>query len=179
MGKLYRIWKSYPVLKSMLSYGSIYTGADIVDQIVIDRHKRPYDGLETLRRSLAGCIFIGPLNFTWVRIAERIFSPSRTFVAVARRVLVEQVVFGPIAITTFYCANNLFERRSLKESWEELHEKFFKTYEVRCMYFPFVQFINYKYVPPDRRLLFLSSATFMWSTFMCYMKSLPIHERPG
>ncbi|XP_013381407.1 mpv17-like protein [Lingula anatina] len=170
------LWRRYPVLKSMLSYGTIYAAADINDQLIIDHKKREYHGTVTLRRSLAGFLFIGPLVFTWLRIADRIFLPNRSSLYILRRVFVEQLVFAPVAISAFYSSNNLLEGRSFEESWKELRDKFWTSFKAGCVYFPMVQFINYKYISASRRILFLSSATFLWSTFMCYMKNLPVQE---
>lgn len=89
-----------PLLFSMGSYGVMYAASDICQQKVISK-KENLDLSKTARTSCVGFMAIAPLVYSWLRLAEFVV-PGRAVLSVVKKVLAEQLLFAPVALTTFY-----------------------------------------------------------------------------
>ena len=96
------IVKRYPILKTMTSYCVINILADMYEQVIMKkRTKETYIYAKTVRITVVGTFLIGPIAFTWIRLAEKIL-PGRSVQTVLKKLLIDQTCVGPFSISTFY-----------------------------------------------------------------------------
>lgn len=62
------------------------------------------------------------------------------------------------------------EGQSLRESFKELKDKFMITLVLELAVWPAAQALNFYFVPPPLRLLYLNGAYFIWSVVLSYLK---------
>ncbi|XP_061198093.1 mpv17-like protein [Saccostrea echinata] len=156
------------ILQTMATYATLWTISDSVEQKFISK-KEQMDYQKSVRMVAVGTFVVAPLVFSWMFIAERMF-PGRTFRTVAKKMITDQVVFAPFAITSFYFSTCMLERKSLQQFQEEWLKKFPVTYKTGVMFWPFVQAANFSLVPYKHRSKVIGCASFLWSMFLCYEK---------
>lgn len=171
------ITKRYSLWKTMSAYCVINLLADLNEQVIIKkRTAENYRYAKTARITLVGTCIIGPIAFFWMRLAE-IILPGTGVRTVVKKVLIDQSLVGPFSISSFYISTNILEGKS--DIFEEWRQKFLKTWKTGLMFWPVAQGINFSLVPHQHRTsLFMPVCSFMWTTYLCYMKEQEIKKTP-
>lgn len=63
---------------------------------------------------------------------------------------------------------SLMERK--KDLFKECEEKFLITFQKSCLFWLPAQTINFIYVPPSFRVIFVGSCSFAWVNILCWIK---------
>ena len=100
------IFKTRPLLNTMVTYAIVWTASDINEQKLICR-KQKLDPWKTLRMGIVATFVVAPQVFTWLRVAEKLF-PGKTFRTVIKKVISEQILFTPAAILCFYAGTYMY-----------------------------------------------------------------------
>ncbi|XP_056662169.1 mpv17-like protein isoform X2 [Monodelphis domestica] len=93
-----RIAQRYPWPTNVLLYGALYSSGDALQQML--RGCEP-DWQQTRRVATVAIGFHANFNYVWMRLLERAL-PGRTPRAVLGKVLCDQLLGGPIALSAFY-----------------------------------------------------------------------------
>ncbi|XP_064599012.1 mpv17-like protein isoform X2 [Liolophura sinensis] len=149
--------------------------AYICQQKVISK-KENLDLGKTARTSCVGFSAIAPLVYSWLRLAEFV-CPGRAVMSIVKKVVSEQLLFAPVALTTFYTASSFLEGK--KDIFAEAKAKFLPTYKTGLTYWPIVQTINFAFVPTDKKVYLLATASFLWTNYLCYMKEKKVEQLYG
>ena len=94
------IFRSWPLLNTMTTYGILWTASDITQELVISR-KDHVDWGKTARVATTGACVIAPLVHSWISIVE-FFFPGNAVKMVVKKVLAGQLCFAPVGISSFY-----------------------------------------------------------------------------
>lgn len=95
----------------MATYATLWTISDSVEQKFISK-KEQMDYKKSVRMVTVGTFVVAPLVFTWMFLAERMF-PGRAIKTVAKKMITDQVVFAPVAISTFYFSKLIYSILSM------------------------------------------------------------------
>lgn len=90
-------------------------------------------------------------------------SPNAT---IAARVALDQGVFAPVAIGMFLSSMAVLEGGDVGEKLDKNYKSALTT---NYMVWPFVQAVNFKFVPLDHRVLFVNVISIGWN---CYLSAL-------
>ncbi|KAL1772262.1 mpv17 isoform X1 [Sigmodon hispidus] len=82
------------------------------------------------------------------------------------KVLCDQTVGGPIALSAFYVGMDILQGKD--DIFLDLKQKFWNTYKTGLMYWPFVQLTNFSLVPVHWRTAYTGLCGFLWATFLCF-----------
>lgn len=104
-------------------------------------------------RRLVRLAVFGPVATTWFGILQRHVVLKGTASTTAARVAADQIFFAPVQLTCFLSSMAIMEG---VDPVERLKTAFVPAYKANLMVWPFVQGVNFTFVPLELRLLFVN-----------------------
>jgi len=171
VSKLYVYARKYPLVPSMITYSILYPSANIVQQYCFRKSTKEtgIDWKEVTRFMVYGGCFHAPLVFNWLRLAARLF-PKDTTSHLLAKVFLDQTCFAPVGLSAFYIGLTAMEGKDLDGIYKEWREKFPNTWAMGAIIWPFIQAVNFKYVPAKLRTIFVAIFSFFWTTGLAAIK---------
>jgi hypothetical protein len=117
-------------------------------------------------------LLFGPMCHVWYKYLDKILPTTRPSI-VARKVLLDQSVAGPVFITYFFFATGFLEGHTVQQSWQELRSKFLTVYLVDWLFWPAAQTINFFFLPPHLRVIYIGASALVYNSFLSFMKHEP------
>ncbi|XP_055914194.1 mpv17-like protein [Eupeodes corollae] len=170
-GRIRMLNTRHPIIKGMVSYAILWPCGSAIQQVIEGKTLETFDWKRCFRFSIYGAFVVAPMLHGWVRLSSTMW-PATSLKIGLIKAAVEQVSYGPFAMSCFYVGMNLLEFKSLNDGIEELRLKFWPTFKVGVCVWPIVQTINFSMVPERNRVVFVSIISVMWTTYLAYMKSL-------
>lgn len=161
---LVRTAQRHPWPTNVVVYTTFFSAGDALQQRLRDG---PADWRQTRQVATVAVTFHANFNYMWLRLLERAL-PGRTPRTILAKVVCDQVVGGPVAISAFYIGMSILQGRD--DIFGDLKKKFWNTYMVALTYWPFVQLVNFILVPIQWRTACSGLCSFLWATFLCYLQ---------
>lgn len=183
--------KHHPLGRGMVAYSIIWPSSTFVQELMSGKKLGLYwlfhcfteiqsllfyfiilgdvDLKRCLRYGIWGVCFIAPTLHCWFRLSSHMW-PMMSIRTGIIKAAVEQVSYGPFSSIAFFFGMSLMESKTPKEAVQEVKDKFLPTYKVALCYWPIIQTINFSFIAEKNRLPFVSIASFVWTTFLAYMK---------
>ncbi|GAV01022.1 hypothetical protein RvY_11798 [Ramazzottius varieornatus] len=152
--------------------GTLFGVGDAIQQnieIRVKKEKSSYDWPRTARMATTGMFVMGPLSHHWFRALDRRW-PKTDGHTIAKKVATDQLVSGPPFQFAFFWSMGTLEGKSWKEVCEEYRSKFLTVFLADCALWVPMQCINFRFVSPKFRILFISCTFVVWNTFLSYFK---------
>uniref|UniRef100_A0A1L8D944 Putative conserved plasma membrane protein n=1 Tax=Nyssomyia neivai TaxID=330878 RepID=A0A1L8D944_9DIPT len=170
-----RIWGSlfgkYLLVTNTISSGFLMGFGDIMSQEIEYRTnllQKRYDWKRIGQMFLVGCL-AGPFHHFFYKWMDHIL-PKADVVTSAKKIFLDQTIFSPFCIITFFYSAGILENKNLGECNKELKEKFLTVYFADWTIWPTAQFINFYFLPPQYRVLYINVITMFYNVFLCYVK---------
>ncbi|XP_070581168.1 mpv17-like protein [Ptychodera flava] len=164
MTVLSRLLKSN-LLKNALFAGTIFWASEITQQTLVGDDK--YDFGHITRVALTGLLFYGPFCYGFYRILDKTW-PGVARQTILKKLALDQAIAGPVSIAGFYVGMSILERK--EDIFREAKQKTLPSWGACLIFWPPIQIINFKYVPPQYRVVYVSVLTYVWANFLCFMK---------
>ena len=117
---------------------------------------------------MSAAIF-GPLATTWFGFLQRrVVFPGRPNTEIFARVGLDQTILAPGNLFLFLNTMALMEGSSASE---KLESTYWPALSRNWMIWPVVQFINFKYVPLELRVLVVNIVSLGWNCYLSYLNS--------
>ncbi|CAG8252511.1 unnamed protein product [Penicillium salamii] len=159
-----------PILTASITSAVLFGSGDALAQQAVDRRGlAKHDFARTGRMALYGggtfckspsnrpmliCVPIsavfGPVATKWFGILQRHVVLGSVATTTAARVAADQIVFAPIQLTCFLSSMALMEGTDPVEKWKNA---FGPAYKANLAVWPFVQGVNFAFVPLELRVL--------------------------
>ncbi|XP_058536316.1 mpv17-like protein isoform X1 [Ochotona princeps] len=159
---LARAAQRHPWPTNVLLYASLYSAGDALQQRL---RGGPADWRQTRRVATLAVTFHANFNYVWLRLLERAL-PGRAPRTVLAKVLCDQTLGGPVALSAFYVGMSFLQGDD--DIFLDLKQKFWNTYKTGLMYWPFVQLTNFGLIPVHWRTAYTGLCGFLWATFLCF-----------
>ncbi|KAK8072003.1 hypothetical protein PG996_005351 [Apiospora saccharicola] len=151
---------SRPLLTQSITTAVLFATGDITAQQLVD--KKGIDGHDfarTGRMALYGGAVFGPAATTWFGFLQRnVTIRGRPNATIAARVACDQLIFAPTFIGLFLSS------MALEKSYKP-------ALQANYMLWPFVQLVNFKFVPLHHRVLFVNVISIGWNCFLSMINS--------
>jgi len=170
-----RAIKTYPLISNSLIYGGLYMTAEFMQQTVLKKvliekpgePEPPYDFDVIKRFGLMGTGVISPTLYYWYKWLDAKYAGTAVK-TVVRKCLMDQFMMTPQLLVMFYVGMSLLEGR--EDIFAELKQKFVPTFAANmCFWLP-TQAINFTYIPPQYRVVYIGLCTLVWVNILCYFK---------
>jgi len=151
----------------------LFTLGDVVAQVGVERRRRwqAFEPRRTARLAFYGGCVAGPALTTWYRVLElhvRLSTPVRSLLA---RVALDQALFAPLFLATFFTMQSLMTGRSLVQTKQHLASTYFKALANNYKLWPAVQLANFYLVPLRHRLMVVNTVALGWNTYLSVVQA--------
>lgn len=143
------------------------TTGDLTSQLILQQRDE-LNLKQTARFALAGLIFVGPVVRGCLVTIDKLFGPTSSVLVLGRKLLFDQGLCAPIFLLGNITTLTLLKSQSFEEVRRELHRSYFNLLKMNYTFWPFVQLLNFYFIPLTYRVLFGSTAALMWNTMFSY-----------
>ncbi|PSN67087.1 hypothetical protein BS50DRAFT_573836 [Corynespora cassiicola Philippines] len=172
--------KSAPLLTSSITTAVLFaTGDGMAQQGVEKRGLDKHDFMRTGRMAAYGGAIFGPAATKWYGFLVKRVNLSTNNRTIAARVACDQLIFAPINMGFFLSTMAYLEGNSVKE---RLDKAYVPGLTKNFMIWPWVQGVNFKYVPLEHRVLVVNFISLGWNCYLSYLNSSgdsPTPEKEG
>lgn len=159
-----------PVLTNTVVYATFYTAAELSQQTfnrIYSPEKPDLDVAAAARIVSVGSTVYAPTLYFWYKFLDKKFA-GNAIKAVATKVASDQFIMTPILLATFYTLLGILERR--EDVFEELKQKYWKTFIANQAFWIPAQTINFYFMPSHLRVVYVASTSFVWINILCFIK---------
>lgn len=126
----------------------------------------------TLAIALYGVVWSGPAGHFWQQALERLFPDKKDPLRSAKKVLLDQLTFGPLCNGLFLAfMAGVVEGRGWAGTRDKLRRDFAGVQQRGWRLWPLASFISQQFVPLQLRVLWLNAVAFLWSLFLILRSS--------
>ncbi|XP_044736241.1 mpv17-like protein isoform X2 [Chrysoperla carnea] len=174
--KITDLFIKHPILVNSFIYGTLYMAAEFSQQTInrkIMTNGKPtaYDPHMITRFGVLGGAVYPQIYYFWYKWLDRSFS-GRTGIIIVKKLLLDQFVLTPPLLATFFIGMSILEGKD--DIFDEFNQKFFTTFQTSCLFWLPVQTMNFMFIPPHFRIVYIATSAFMWVNILCYIKNLDL-----
>ncbi|KAK0620056.1 hypothetical protein B0T14DRAFT_429731 [Immersiella caudata] len=128
----------------------------------------PFD-FERLTRFMAYGFAMAPVQFRWFKFLEKTFPITKNgsaFVPAMKRVAFDQLIFAPFGIACFFTAMTVAEGGGRRAVYQKMRDMYVPTLKANYMVWPAVQVINFRLMPVQFQLPFVSTVGIAWTAYL-------------
>lgn len=119
----------------------------------------------------------------WYEMLDRVVMPTRPKAtsAILAKMIADQVIWSPLNTCIFYASLAVMEGHGADVP-TILHDKLLATVVAGYCLWPLAHIVNFKFVPPRNRLLYINVVNLFWSIFLVRQAAAPaavLHEAPS
>ncbi|KAI8104481.1 hypothetical protein M9434_003036 [Picochlorum sp. BPE23] len=128
-----------------------------------------FDTLRFLRMSLYGVLIDGPVGHYFYRFLDTKIYPEapKSNAAVLGKTAVDQLVWAPIMTCVFLAFLTTLEGHP-ESIMEVIQRKLAPIFLANLTVWPVAHLINFRFVPPEQRILFNNIVAIAWTTYLSY-----------
>ncbi|OOG01060.1 hypothetical protein ASPCADRAFT_202918 [Aspergillus carbonarius ITEM 5010] len=132
----------------------------------------PFD-FERLTRFMSYGFFMAPIQFQWFGFLSRAFPLTKRnpSIPALKRVIVDQLMFAPFGLACFFSFMTVAEgggRRALTRKFQDVY---LPTLKANYVLWPAVQILNFRVVPIQFQIPFVSSVGIAWTAYLSLTNS--------
>ncbi|ROW14052.1 hypothetical protein VPNG_04021 [Cytospora leucostoma] len=127
----------------------------------------PFD-FERLTRFMAYGFAMAPIQFRWFKFLEKTFPITKTSAVgpAMKRVVFDQLIFAPVGVLAFFSAMTLAEGGGRRAVYSKLRDMYLPTLKANYVVWPAVQVINFRLMPVQFQLPFVSTVGIAWTAYL-------------
>lgn len=167
-----------PLLTKTITAASIMSISDIASQSIV-KDKECLDWKRVAQVATTGFIWSAPLAHYWYGTLEKVVphfmdSSKNKTLGVMVRLVLESMLFSPLAVAGYLILRTLFEGQGLGQVKDKLRTKWKTALLASWKFWNIASVANYAIVPLPFRVLYVNSLSLLWNGYMTYLNSLKI-----
>jgi len=127
----------------------------------------PFD-FERLTRFMAYGFIMSPIQFHWFAWLSSAFPITKTaaMIPVVKRMACDQLMFSPFGLACFFTFMTVAEGGGKRAISKKLQDMYLPTLKANWMLWPAVQMINFRLMPIQFQIPFVSSIGIAWTAYL-------------
>ncbi|XP_044726662.1 protein Mpv17-like isoform X2 [Chrysoperla carnea] len=171
-----KIARCYPYAVQMIEVGLLMAGGDIIAQQLIEKTEK-HDWLRTKQFGAVGALFVGPGTTSWYKILEKKFGhgmvcgkhdPRLTRIVGLKKMVADQILFAPLFLGAFLLLIGRLKCKKWDRNVEDLKTQYPAVLTSNYMIWPFVQLVNFTFVPLHMQVLLVQTVALFWNTYLSW-----------
>ncbi|ODH40569.1 hypothetical protein ACO22_01607 [Paracoccidioides brasiliensis] len=132
----------------------------------------PFD-FERLTRFMTYGFFMAPIQFQWFGFLARTFPITKMHATVPalKRVAMDQFIFAPVGLVCFFTFMTVAEGGGRRAIVRKLQDVYTPTLKANFMLWPAVQILNFRVMPIQFQIPFVSSVGIAWTAYLSLTNS--------
>ena len=140
---------------------------DCCAQQIVEKRGKQHDVRRTIGMSSIGLFVIGPMMRYWYIFLDRAVKGAATSDAL-KKMVIDQTVFAPTIIAVFFTTTGLLFGKSFSDIELKFRHQYFETMKTNYMIWPFVQIVNFNFVPLQHRVFVVNFIAIFWNTYLSW-----------
>lgn len=183
------IYRSKPrVANACIGFLTFSSGDLIAQRLERESSSHPneatIDVLRSAQIGLLGLAMNGVCLHYWYALLDKVLGGSmKSKSTVILKMIVDQIVYAPFAITSFFSFATARNATSYADFIEKmrfrLESSFLTTYIADCNVWPLANFVNFRYVSLPFRPTFTAVTQLLWQTYMSVIVSRTGQQNTG
>lgn len=158
-----------PLLTQSITTAVLFaTGDTLAQQLVEKKGWKNHELARTGRMALYGGVIFGPAATTWFKFLQNKIVLRNKNAEIVARVAADQMLFAPTNLCVFLSSMAIMEGSSPKEKLDSTYKGALQT---NWMVWPFVQVVNFKFVPLHHRVLLVNVISIGWNCYLSFLNS--------
>ncbi|KAJ5091874.1 hypothetical protein NUU61_006744 [Penicillium alfredii] len=132
----------------------------------------PFD-FERLTRFMAYGFFMAPVQFQWFGFLSRAFplTKANPTAPAFKRVAFDQFIFAPFGLACFFSFMTIAEGGGKRALTQKFRDVYMPTLKANFVLWPAVQILNFRVVPIQFQIPFVSSIGIAWTAYLSLTNS--------
>ncbi|KAI9727031.1 MAG: hypothetical protein M1834_008557 [Cirrosporium novae-zelandiae] len=132
----------------------------------------PFD-FERLTRFMSYGFIMAPIQFKWFGFLSRAFPITKTSATIPalKRVAVDQLVFAPVGLSCFFTFMTVAEGGGKRAIMRKFQDVYVPSLKANFVLWPAVQIINFRVMPIQFQLPFVSTIGIAWTAYLSLTNS--------
>ncbi|KAJ5691265.1 hypothetical protein N7493_000595 [Penicillium malachiteum] len=132
----------------------------------------PFD-FERLTRFMAYGFFMAPVQFQWFGFLSRAFplTKANPTVPALKRVAFDQFIFAPFGLACFFTYMTIAEGGGKRALTQKFRDVYLPTLKANFVLWPAVQILNFRIIPIQFQIPFVSSIGIAWTAYLSLTNS--------
>lgn len=132
----------------------------------------PFD-FERLTRFMAYGFCMAPFQFKWFKFLGQVFPITKTsaFGPALKRVAFDQFIFAPCSVGMFFTVMTIAEGGGKRAVSNKLRDMYIPTLKANFIVWPAVQIVNFRLMPVQFQLPFVSTIGIAWTAYLSLTNS--------
>ncbi|XP_069688110.1 mpv17-like protein isoform X2 [Periplaneta americana] len=167
------IFKRYPMAANAVVYGTLVTGAEFSQQtitkkiLLTNEESSAYDFGTIERYAVLGLGIYPHVYYVWYRWLDSRYVGTATK-TIVKKLLLDQFVLTPPLLCAFFVIMSAMERKD--DIFEECRKKMIPTFQTSCMFWLPAQTLNFIFIPPVARVVYVGTCAFIWINILVWIK---------
>ena len=132
---------------------------------------KPYNWKRIFKQCIFGVIMTPYLHIQYNILIPKFF-PNPGALNTAKLLFYDQTVNASVFLLAFFTYMDLLNDVDLGTSLKNTYVKFFPTLIANWKVWPGVQLVNFTFVPPEYRVLFVNVVAIGWNTYLSYVQNV-------
>ncbi|MCJ1314202.1 hypothetical protein MMC25_007882 [Agyrium rufum] len=137
------------------------------------KHLPPQFDFERLTRFMAYGFLMSPVQFHWFAFLSRAFPITKQSgtIPALKRVAMDQLMFAPIGLACFFTFMTVAEGGGRRAVARKFQDVYLPALKANFMLWPAVQILNFRVVPLQFQIPFVSSIGIAWTAYLSLSNS--------
>ncbi|KAH8594631.1 sym-1 [Bisporella sp. PMI_857] len=158
-----------PLLTQSITTAVLFaTGDTMAQQLVEKKGLKNHEYARTGRMALYGGAIFGPAATTWFKFLQNKIVLRNKNAEIVARVAADQTIFASTNLFVFLSSMAIMEGSSPQK---KLDSTYWNALTKNWMVWPFVQAVNFKFVPLHHRVLVVNVISLGWNCYLSFLNS--------